>query len=148
MFLEVVAIALEEVGGFLDLSERFHAVLAHLERDGRADVVDAVLDELSHATQQPVAFFHRRSAPARECSPGRGNRLVDLLFRRHGKVPQDPVRVYRAPILDERIRANVLTVDEVSVRLAEIAAHILDGGLELLVQLGRRVEHSGIRQPE
>jgi hypothetical protein len=64
--LVVVAVMREEVGRFLRLAERLHAVLADLERERGRDVVDALLDLRRDGAEQAAAFDDRRAAPARE----------------------------------------------------------------------------------
>ena len=93
--LEVLGVKAEEVGGFLHFAQRFHAVLADLQGQCRADQVDALLDQRRHPLEQAHALGERCSAPGREGRVRRFHRLRGLRRVGHGEAAQHPALVDR-----------------------------------------------------
>jgi hypothetical protein len=78
LLLEAVAVDVEEIRRLLHLAKGLHAVLADFERHGGGDVIDALLDDLRHAAQQPDPFRRGRRAPPREGISRRAHGLLHV----------------------------------------------------------------------
>ena len=132
----LVAVPADQVGSLLDIAQRFQAVLADLQRHGRADIHQAVADQISRAPHDGDTFLPGRRAPAGRGSARRGQCLGGLLARALLERAQQPVAVDGAAILEGLLSPAFLAVDEHRVVGSEIALDAFDGFVEGLVQLG------------
>ncbi len=141
LLFEDVAVDIEEIGGLLDFADGLHPVLADFERQRGADIVHPFLDQLAGLAQHPVPDCRRRVTPSRKGACRRCNGRIDVLGGRFWNARQDPVGIDRTQVIKKIAIDHVLAVDQMSVHLAETAAHARHRRIKPLVHLGRRIEH-------
>ena len=137
----VGAIHGEEVRGFLHFAQRFHAILAHFERNRCRNIVNTLFDEFGRAAQDAVSSLDWGATPARKRRLRSGHRQIRLLNRRLWESSEHVVAIDGRAQLLRDFRRAVRSVDEVRVYLAELATHARQCRLEPLVQLGGGIEH-------
>ncbi len=133
MALEVVRIVTEEVDRLLRLAERFHAVLADLERKCCGNLIDTRLDDVGDATHQSQALRDRRGAPGRKRRLRRPHRASASSQEATAKSPSTRSLIDRTAPLDIVRRGNVGAIDEQRMACTESRAHGRERRIEALM---------------
>ena len=146
--LHLVGIDLEEIGRLLDFAERFHPILAHLQRGRGGNVIDALLDQAGRFAQHRDALAPGSGAPAFECFGCRPHGPVHLGGPGDLKLSQDPALIDGTAFDGFPVRENIASADEQRMLAALRLTDAHQRTVEQLMQLGRSSEHGGVSQLE
>ena len=145
---ELSRVSGKEVRGLLRFSQRLHAVLAHLQSQGGADVVDPLLDQRCGSPDESDPLGVRGHAPGRKRPLCSRHRTVDIRGFADRKVPEDQALIYGAEVLGGPLALDVGAVDVHRVGGPQAVSRLGESSLEVAVHLFRGIEHRGIRELE
>ena len=141
VLLQLIAVVADQVGGLLHVAQRLEPVLAHLDRHQRRELHLPLADQIRHAAHDRDALQPGRSCPAGRRGSSCRDRVAHVLASALCELAHERA-IDRRELLEVGLRRPPLTVDELPVRLPELAAGNQKPGVvvgvELLVVVAQR----------
>ncbi len=146
--LEFIGIAIEEIGGFLHLAQRFHSILAHLQRQCRCNVEYALLDELRHPMQILRTLGRRSALPSLPCLVRGLQGLFRFVDRGDRELAQHGALIDRTAVRYGARPAAIGAGNVDVVAAPQSGSGLVHRLVETSMQLRRRGEHRGVGEFE
>ena len=126
-------IGIDDVGRFLDLADGLDAVLAGLEDEQRRQAELSLADQRRGAAHDRDSLLPGPLRPSRKGGFGGGHGIIDVGFGAGRETADDDLVVGRRADLEGVGAGALFAADNQGVGLTEVAAKLLEGGVEGVV---------------
>src|SRR5205823_12722679 len=145
---KIISVEIEKVRRLLHLSERFHPVLTHFQRQSCSNVINAFFDQHCDPLEQAHTLDHRYCAPAWKGSLRGRHRIVRISDTGEWEVAEDPALVNRTAPRVMPGAVAVLAIDIKAMGGPQRAIDFSQRGVKSPVHVRRRLEHGCVSKFE